>query len=225
MAKRPLARTLSNRILARLSTKDRNLLQPHLETVELPARFKLIGRNQRIEHAYFIDSGVAAVVANGTERPIEIGVVGREGVAGLSVIMQQERATHEVVTIVPGRGRRIPAAALRTADEQSLTLHRVLMRAVFSLIAQMTFTALANGRCKIDERLARWLLLADDRVNGDLPLTHEVLSRMLGTTRSLVTIALQSLENEGLVECSRKAIKILDRGGLVAKSKGTYVEP
>ena len=91
-------------------------------------------------------------------------------------------------------------------------------------LLQTTSTALANGRSKIEERLARWLLMAHDRVGDDrLPLTHQFLSLMLGVRRSGVTSALQVLETKGLISRSRANILILDRKGLEKQSNGTYV--
>jgi CRP-like cAMP-binding protein len=91
---------------------------------------------------------------------------------------------------------------------------------------QTTQTALANGRSKIEERLARWLLMAHDRVDGDeLPLTHEFLSVMLGVQRSGVTIALQELERKGMIAHRRSFIRIVDREGLQEDCNGTYLPP
>ena len=91
---------------------------------------------------------------------------------------------------------------------------------------QTTTTALANGRSKIEERLARWLLMAHDRVDGDeLPLTHELLGMMLGSPRPGVTLAVQALEREGLMDARRARITILDRKAMEKRSNGTYVPP
>src|SRR5439155_21206132 len=96
---------------------------------------------------------------------------------------------------VAGKGRRISAANLRKATAISSTLHGAMLRYANAFLMQTTSTALANGRSKIEERLARWLLMADDRIDGnELPLTHEFLGFMLGTQRPGVTIALQQLE-------------------------------
>jgi CRP-like cAMP-binding protein len=125
-----------------------------------------------------------------------------------------------------GTGLRISAVKLREADERSGTLHRVLLQHVNAFLQQATATALANGRSKMDERLARWLLMADDRLDGDeLPLTHEFLGLMLGTYRPGVTKAVQALEKEGLIAARRSYITILDRRGLQKRSNGTYVRP
>ena len=215
----------SNRILSRLSRQEFALLEPHLEAVDLPVRKTLEARRKRIDQVYFIESGFASVVANGTNKPsIEVGIIGREGMTGLAVVMGHDRAQHETYIQVAGRGLRISAAKLREADERSMTLHRAILRYAHAFLLQTTTTALANGRSKIEERAARWLLMADDRIDGDdLPLTHEFLGLMLGTHRPGVTIALQALEKAGLITTRRSHITIIDRKGLEKSSNGTYI--
>jgi|SRR5436190_15269557 len=215
----------SNRILSRLSRPDFALLEPHLEAVDLPVRKPLEARRKRIEHVYFPESGFASVVANGTSKPsIEVGIIGREGMTGLAIVLGSDRAQHATYIQVAGKGLRISADRLREADERSITLHRGMLRFAHAFLAQATTTALANGRSKIEERLARWLLMADDRIDGEvLPLTHEFLGLMLGTHRPGVTIAIQALEKQGLITARRARIAILDRKGLEKCSNGTYV--
>ncbi len=216
-----------NRILSRLSRQDLALLEPHLEAVDLPVRKPLEARRKRIDQVYFIESGLASVVANGTSKPsIEVGIIGREGMTGLAIILGSDRAQHATYIQVAGKGLRISAARLREADERSNTLHRAMLRFVHAFLAQTTTTALANGRSKIEERLARWLLMANDRINGDdVPLTHEFLSLMLGTHRPGVTIAVRALEKAGLITTRRSHITIVDRKALEKSSNGTYVRP
>jgi CRP-like cAMP-binding protein len=195
-------RTPRNRILALLPSSDRALLQPHLERVELPVRRPLEVRNTRIEHAYFLDDGIASVVANGAnDASIEVGLIGSEGMTGLAVIMGGERAAHSTFMQVAGRGHQIPVEALRQAIEQSAQLLRTFLRFAYAFFIQTTYTALTNGRCKVEERLARWLLMAHDRIKGDeLPLTHEFLAIMLGVRRAGVTTALKTLVDRGLIK-------------------------
>jgi len=216
-----------NRILSRLSRPDLALLEPHLEAVDLPVRKPLEARRKRIDQVYFIESGFASVVANGTSKPsIEVGIIGRESMTGLAIILGSDRAQHATYIQVAGKGLRISAARLREADERSNTLHRAMLRFVHAFLAQTTTTALANGRSKIEERLARWLLMANDRINGDdVPLTHEFLSLMLGTHRPGVTIAVQALEKAGLITTRRSHITIVDRKALEKSSNGTYGRP
>jgi CRP-like cAMP-binding protein len=216
----------SNKLLARLSRVDARLLEDHLEPVELPVRKQLQARNKKVDWVYFLDSGVASIVANGP-RAIEVGMIGCEGMTGTSVVLGNgDRVPHETYMQIAGRGRRLPATKLREAIAKSTTLHQVLLGSVHSFLTQTTETALANGRGKIEERLARWLLLAHDRVDGDdLVLTHEFLSIMLGVRRSGVTTALQELERKGLIAHKRSRITILDRAGLEESSNGSYSQP
>jgi hypothetical protein len=121
---------------------------------------------------------------------------------------------------VAGKGQRIAADKLRAAIAQSGSLGRSLL--AFAQLNQTANTALSNGTATLEERLARWLLMANDRLRGDeVPLTHEFLSLMLGVRRSGVTVALNYLEKRGLISLSRKQIVITDRKGLKAAANGT----
>jgi CRP-like cAMP-binding protein len=214
----------SNWLLSRLSRADARLLQPHLKAVDLPVRKQLEARRKRVAEVYFLDTGLASVVANGGH-PIEVGMIGREGMTGLSVVLDGDyRTIHETFMQIGGGGQCISADKLRGAIDASTTLHQVLLRFAHAFMIQATHTALANGRSKIEERAARWLLMADDRIDGDdLPLTHEFLGLMLGTHRPGVTIALQALEKAGLITTRRSHITIIDRKGLEKSSNGTYI--
>jgi CRP-like cAMP-binding protein len=218
--------TTPNRLLSRLTRADFGLLAPHLEAVELPLRKSLEPRNRRVERVYFMESGIASVVANGA-RDIEVGVIGREGMTGLSVVMcNDERAPHDTYMQVSGRALRMDSDDLRSAIAASVGLHHVLLRYAFTFLVQATQTAAANGRGKIEERLARWLLMAHDRTDGnEFPLTHEFLATMLGVRRPGVTIALQQLERVGLITHRRGVIAILDRKALEERSNGAYFPP
>jgi len=180
--------------------------------------------NSRIENAYFIDSGFASVVGDGAgRRSVEVGMIGREGMTGLAVVLGHDRPAHETYIQVAGGGHRISVAKLRWAIDESVTLHRSLLRCAYGFLKQTMQTALANARNKNEERLARWLLMADDRVGGgELPLTHRFLAIMLGVQRPGLTLALQALEREGLIKAGRRAITISDRRGLVKFSNGAY---
>jgi CRP-like cAMP-binding protein len=215
---------ISNSILKRCSESDFGLLHPHLETVGLPVRKTLEARNRRIRTIYFMESGFASVVANGATQPsTEVGLIGREGMSGLAVVLGADRPIHETFMQVAGTGLCLAADSLRRAIDQSSSLHRELLKAAYAFQTQVTQTALANGRSKIEERLARWLLMADDRLDGDeLPLTHEFLSLMLGVQRSGVTLAVQALEADGLIAARRGRISILNRAKLEKKSNDTY---
>ena len=205
----------SNKLLSRLSRDDARLLDPHLEAVDLPVRKQLHVAKRRVDYIYFIERGVASIVANGSH-PIEVGMVGREGMTGTSVLLgDSERVPYDIYMQVAGTGQQMPADRLRDAIAKSPALHRILLGYVHVFIIQATQTALANARGKIEERLARWLLMVHDRIDGDeLTLTHEFLSVMLGVRRSGVTTALHELERKGLIESRRSFIAIMDREGL-----------
>jgi len=213
----------ANRILPRLPSDEFALLQPHLKPVDLPLRKQLEKRNTPIKAVYFIENGFASVVANGTGRSIEVGLVGREGMTGLAVVLGSDRAMNDTYMQAAGHGQSITTGDLRGAMDQSPALHRFFLRYCHAFMVQTAQTALANGRSKLEERLARWLLMANDRLDGDqVPLTHEFLSTMLGVRRPGVTQALSLLEKKGLIEARRRAISIRDRAGLRKISNGAY---
>jgi CRP-like cAMP-binding protein len=216
-----------NKILMALDAGDFALLQPDLESVELPMRRQLELRNRAVENVYFIDSGLASmVVSAGAHHNIEVGIVGNEGMTGLSILLESERPAHETFIQTAGRGWRMPAEKLRRAMEKSPSLRRTLLRYANTLVAQMAYTALANGRYKIEERLARWLLMADDRAEGStINLTHEFLALMLGARRAGVTNALSVFQKRGILQMRRGVIVIKDRAALVEASNGSYGVP
>jgi CRP-like cAMP-binding protein len=216
----------SNHILARLSRADVGLLEPSFEAVELSVRKTLHPRNKRIEHAYFPESGIVSIVGNG-QYALEIGIIGRDGMTGVALSMGiDEPARYDTYVQVAGRARRIPADHLRAAIAESATLHQALLQYAHAFMSQMADTALSNGRHKIEERLARWLLLVDDRLDHhEIPLTHEYLAIMLGTARPGVTIALQELERRGWITHRRGVVTVIDRDGLIKSSNGAYAAP
>jgi hypothetical protein len=143
----PARKANDNRILSALSQGDLDLLKPGLQTLVLPLRKQLESRNKRIDYVYFIDQGIASVVANGSGHGgVEIGLIGREGVTGLAVIMGADRSPHETYMQVAGAGRRISAARVQLAMSQSKSLQKVLLRHGFAFAVQTAQTALANGR-------------------------------------------------------------------------------
>jgi CRP-like cAMP-binding protein len=217
----------SNRILSRLSAADAALLAPRLTAVELPLRKQVEVPRKSIEHVYFLESGIASVVANGdNKRGIEVGLIGREGMTGLAVVMGADCSPHNTYMQCAGSGLRMDSNRLRDAMEESATLRPRFLLYGYAFLVQTGYTAMANGRSKIEERLARWLLMAQDRVDGNsLPLTHEFLSVMLGVRRPGVTVALNLLERAGVIRIGRGAVSIIDRDELETMSNGAYGRP
>ena len=213
-----------NQLLRALSVADRLLLKPDLERVELELRLELEGAGQPIRYVYFPESGFVSIVARTeTPRAIEVGVIGWEGMTGLSVVLGDDRSANETFVQSAGWGWRIAAGKLRFALDASLSLRGCLLHYVQAFLCQVSQTALTNGRAQIEERLARWLLMAHDRLEGDeLHLTHEFLALMLGIRRPGVTVALHFLEGKGLVRSTRGIVKVVDRAGLEALADGSY---
>jgi CRP-like cAMP-binding protein len=215
-----------NRILSRLSAADKALLQPDLEPVDLALRQVLEVPNRPISHSYFIGYGLASIVAKNSHKRLEVGLIGCEGLTGLPIVLGNDRSPHETFMQVPGEGWRISANKLRGAMSQSPSLQGELLRFAHAFMNQTANTALSNGTATLEERLARWLLMANDRLRGDeIPLTHEFLSLMLGVRRAGVTVALHYLEKRGLISLARKRIVITERAGLKAAANGTYHQP
>jgi CRP-like cAMP-binding protein len=214
-----------NRILSRLSAADMALLKPDLEPVDLPIRHVLEVPNEPISHGYFIEYGLASIVAANGHKRLEVGLIGCEGMTGLPIVLGNDRSPNETFMQVAGNGIRIDADKLREAISQSRSLELALLTFAHTFMNQTASTALSNGTATLEERLARWLLMANDRLKGnDVPLTHEFLSLMLGVRRSGVTVALNFLERRGLISLARKQIVITDRNGLKAAANGTYHE-
>jgi CRP-like cAMP-binding protein len=218
---------LANKLLGSLSASDFALLQPHLSAVDLPVRRQLEGRNRRIEHVYFFSRGLASlVISAGANHSIEVGIVGKEGMTGISVLLESGIAMHETFVQSAGNGWRIGVDDLRAALAKSSSLHQTLLRFAHVLVSQITYTALANCRYKLEERLARWLLMVHDRGESDtIFLTHEFLSVMLGVRRPGVTNALSLFEKRGVIQARRGLIQITNRSALEEAANGSYGAP
>jgi CRP-like cAMP-binding protein len=215
-----------NLIISRLSAAEMALLKSDLEPIELPLRYVLEEANEPISHSYFIQNGLASVVAGNGRKRLEVGLIGCEGMSGIPIVLGNDRSPHETFMQVAGDGMRITADKLRAAFSQSRSLERVLLSFAHAFLNQTSSTALANGTATLEERLARWLVMANDRLEGnEVPLTHEFLSLMLGVRRAGVTVALNYLEQRALIRLARGQIEITDRKGLEAAANGTYHQP
>jgi len=228
MARPSLYSFPGNRLLAALAPGDLALLTADLEPVDLPLRRVLETPGKVIDHVYFVDGGFASVVANGgrPKRHIEIGLIGREGMSGHAVVMGNHQSPNATYMQAAGAGRRMPVKKLRAAVQASAVLHGIFLKSVQGFLTQTAQTAVANAKSKIEERLARWILMAHDRLDGDrLPLTHEFLSVMLGVRRAGVTIALQGLVKRRLIQSRRGEIAVVDRAGLEKFAGDSYGLP
>jgi CRP-like cAMP-binding protein len=216
-----------NRLLGVLSDSDCALLEPHCEDVALEARQVLEAPHAMISHVYFPTSGLASVV--GTTRPkqrIEVGMIGYAGMSGLAVVLGHNRSSNETVIQAEGRALRISSRILRRALRSSPTLIVTFLRYVHVFMMQQSQAALANGRGRLTERLARWLLMWQDRLRTPyITGTHDFLALLLGVGRQAVTVAIHELEGQGLIRGTRNLVRILDRKGLMTLADGFYGVP
>jgi CRP-like cAMP-binding protein len=218
-----MTRSTRNHLLLALAPPDYGLLEPHLTKLEFEVRQSFEEANKPIEYVYFPESGIVSIVAKSRQEQAEAAIVGLEGMTGIPVVLGNDRWANDTFVQVPGYGLRIAASDLRLVSAKSADLRDMFLRFTQSFIAQTTQTALVNARGSVGMRLARWLLMAHDRLEGDeLPLTHEFLALMLGVRRAGVTTALQKLESDGLVIAKRGAVSVQDRAGLIRLADRLY---
>jgi CRP-like cAMP-binding protein len=216
---------LRNRVLAALPPPALARLRPRLEPVELEPRQILYRPQVPIRTVYFLESGIVSLVAR-LERggAIEIGIIGREGMVGLTLALGAVSSPDEALVQVKCRALRLGAEEFRQELDRSPALLTLLLRYECAFHAQVAQTAACNGRHAVEQRLARWLLMAHDRLEGeDLPLTQELLSTMLGVRRASVTSAIGVLQRAGVIGFIRGRILILDREKLERVSCECYV--
>lgn len=216
-----------NLLLTALNNDDLALLTPYAEHITLNSRDTLEAPDHPVEHVYFIETGIASIVAKMSRgRDIEVGVIGREGMTGTTLVQGDDRGPNHTYVQVEGSATRIGVADFSAALRQSATMRALFNLYTRALTIQVSATALANGRSKLEERLARWLLMVRDRMDGDrIDLTHEFLAVMLGVRRPGVTVALHIIEGKGLIRSNRGEVIILDRDGLIELADGAYGVP
>ncbi len=206
----------ANHILSSLSPEDYEHLAPHLEPVELKHSHILQGAGELIKHVYFPERSMISLVSHTAEgESVEVGVVGFEGMGGISSILGVDKSPHEMLVQFPDSAMRLTVSALREEFKGGGALHDLLLRYTQALLLQTSQVAACNRLHSISERLARWLLMTIDRCQcQDLPFTQEFLSLMLGVRRAGVTEAALILQAEELIHYSRGHIQIKDRAGL-----------
>jgi CRP-like cAMP-binding protein len=206
-------RAVSNVILLSLPDEEYSLLRPYLEPVPL-AQYEILHEpGQKIESAYFVNEGMVSLVALSQDgRSVEVGIVGREGMVGMPLTVGLRQGTFRAIMQMPGSGLRIPSKVFQDVLLVAPTLRSELSRFALMHGMQVAQLAACNRLHEVEQRLVRWLLMCQDRVDSPmLPLTHEFLAQMLGTGRPSVSLAVGVLENAGLIENLRGTMKILKR--------------
>lgn len=208
--------TLRNDLLTALPENTLSRLRPLLERVDLKRRQVLQERNVPIPHAYFIERGAASVLSrSGDGSAVEVGTLGRGDLVGLSIVLGIPRSPHRCVVQVPGEALRIGTDDLERALDEFSCLRSLLLAYVQTIMVEGAQLVVCNTRHTLKEKLARWLLVAHDRLDGDqIPLTHQSLSRAVGVRRAGVTTAVGQLEAAGIVRRGRGRVTIIDRPAL-----------
>ena len=213
-----------NRLLATLPKNEYKRLLPKLKTVNLILGDTLYEPGDAIKYVYFPNDSIISLISELSETSgLEVGMVGNEGMAGLAVFMGVNSSPTRALVQGKGTAMRMSSAAVRTEANRLGSLHHLLHRYSHSLLAQVSQTSVCNRFHLVDARLARWLLMTNDRLAAkEFPLTQEFLSTMLGVRREGVSKAAGALQASQLIRYSRGVITILNREGLKAKSCQCY---
>ena len=213
-----------NRLLATLPKNEYKRLLPKLKTVTLVLGEVLYEPGDTIKYVYFPNNSIVSLISEVSETAgLEVGMVGNEGMAGLAVFMGVSFSSTRAVVQGSGTAMRMSAAAVRTEANRLGSLHHLLHRYSHSLLNQVSQSSTCNRFHLVNARLARWLLMTNDRLGAkEFPLTQEFLSNMLGVRREGVSKAAGALQAGKLISYSRGVITILSRRGLEAKSCKCY---
>jgi CRP-like cAMP-binding protein len=201
-------------------------LSSHLEAVELPLGFLIVPAGQKADYVYFLEGGLGSiVVVSPGGHKAEAGMFGPEAFAPTPPAVGLEMSLHEVVIQAPGNGYRIEVASLWKLMQHLPVFASLLGRASHNLATQVSYTALSNAVHKVNVRLARWLLMCQDRVGSEIAITHEYISLMLAVRRPSVTDALHILEGKGFIRSERKIVTVRDRPAMEKFAHDAYGQP
>lgn len=215
----------TNLLLSALPSREYNRLLPHLGRLPLDFKTVLYELGQPVTHLYFPTSGMISLLLapDGRRAGMEVGVVGREGVVGLSAFLGARSEPTRSIVQVPGEALRMPADKFRVLVGRESKLYELLLRYVHVFLTQLTHEAACIALHPIEKRLCRWLLTVHDRAGCDrFPLTHEFLAAMLGVRRASVTEAACRLRQAGLIRYGGGQLTVLDRRGLERNVCGCY---
>lgn len=205
-----------NHILSALPDDVYQRLLPHLESVELTNGKVLYEIDEVIEHLYFPTNAMISLVTQMEDgKIVEVGIVGNDGMSGISSLMGKDKSYERAIVQIPDGGLRISLAVMRKEFEAGGPLQKILLRYANNLMRQVSQTAACNASHTAEERLSRWLLMCHDRVDSPkVNLTQEFLAQMLGTRRGTVNVAAITLQAANLIQYQRGYITIVDRPGL-----------
>jgi len=220
----PPRKPMENRLLAALPSEVKARLEPNLERVSLPFKEVLYKSRAVIEYVYFPINGVVSMLTTLEDGTLaEVGLVGNEGMVGLSVFLGIKATPFTEIVQVPGEAMRMRADVFKDSVNPDSPFHTLLLRYTYVLMLQIAQSAGCNSHHSVEERCCRWLLMTSDRVQSDqFPITHEFLSQMLGVRRASITVVAGMLQKAELIRYSRGQMTIKDRPGLEAVSCQCY---
>jgi CRP-like cAMP-binding protein len=215
---------LRNKILLAIPDSEHRLVLPHLEAVQLSQRTILHEPTQKLEFAYFPNRGlISLLIATEDGKTVEVGMVGNEGVAGVAAAVGLTISPLRQLVQISGDGFRIRVGALQACLQSTPLFQLALSRYAMVQGMQIAQTAACNRLHDAGERLARWLLMAADRVDSSsLPITHDFLATMLGTDRPSVSLAAKILQRKKIIQYRRGALEILSRKKLETSACECY---
>lgn len=208
---------VKNRIFAALPQQEYKRLLPQLELVSLQVGESLYKSGDFIEYVYFLDSGLISLITHMSDgTSIEVGIIGRDGMVGIPVLLGDEIAFEEAIVQIAGGGVRLKSSLLKDSLKRKHSpLLTQLLLYTRNLMKQVVQTAACNRLHTVEERFSRCLLMCHDRMESDeVPLTQKFISNMLGTRRASVGTAAKGLQAQGLIRYSRGHIMILERDEL-----------
>jgi CRP-like cAMP-binding protein len=211
-----------------MSPQDFAALATDMKRVAFGRDLVLAMPDEAPEHIYFPESGVASIVLDLPETgPTEVGLFGREGMSSTHILLGADTSSNKTFVQIAGASAiRIGAEALQAAVAKSQTLQILLLRYTQTMMIQIAHGAVANAHHRMEARLARWLLMCHDRVEGDeLHLTHDFMAMMIAVQRTGVTITLHILEGGGSIRSKRGKVVILDRERLEELAGDAYGYP
>lgn len=213
-----------NLILTCIPEEQFRTLSRHLVPVDLPLGMALSVPNEPVENIYFPVAGLISIDAiTHSGESVEVGVIGREGFAGLGAVLGYKQMTHTVVMQGSGTGLRVRAGIFREEFLKGGELARLVHQFIYLQTVQISQSVLCNRLHPVEARMARWMLTAGDRMQTDqLELTQEYLGQMLGSRRSTITVEAGRLQRLGLINYTRGKVRLVDRPGLIARACECY---
>jgi CRP-like cAMP-binding protein len=208
--------TIQNHILASLPAEEYERIAPYLEDVRIQLGDIISRADVKFEYVYFPKRGtisVCAMMEDGTQ--VEVGVIGNEGMCGLPVLFGTDAVPLQSMVQIPDGAVRMKAEDFKSVIKDCPFFHQSLMHYAQAFYIQAAQTAACNRLHPLEGRLARWLLMCQDRTQSDLlPITHEIMSIMLGVRRAGVSVAANKLRTDGVIDYQRGLVRIVNRNGL-----------